>query len=166
MDQTYANWGGHKVRLTWMPNQDPELLHLVTSVHGFCFSKGKIMLVHIKDRGFNMPGGHVDAGELPEQAFHRETLEEGYVKGEIKFLGAIEISHEENLLFDPNGKYPLIGYQLFYRMDITECLPFLRENESTARVWVEPELVPYIMDDHQLSLVVLEEALNKVVSDK
>ncbi|WP_235851574.1 hypothetical protein [Heyndrickxia camelliae] len=44
--------------------------------------------------------------ETPEQAFHREAFEEGYVKGELKYLGAIEVNHKENPHFNPNGKYP------------------------------------------------------------
>lgn len=92
---------------------------------------------------------------------HREAYEEGYVKGNIRYIGMIEVSHEENSLFDPNGKYPKIGYQLFYLMDITECHPFKRKNESTARIWVEPVEVPYIIDDHQLTFLILKEAIKK-----
>lgn len=46
-------------------------------------------------------------------------------------------------------------------MDIEECCPFLRENETTSRIWVEPQEVPYVMNDHKLSLLVLEEALKQ-----
>ncbi|MBB2478810.1 NUDIX domain-containing protein [Bacillus sp. APMAM] len=158
MDQTYVNWNGHHVKLTWLPNRMPNVA-LMTSVHGYCFLDEKIMLVKIDNRGFNMPGGHIEGNETPEQAFHREAYEEGYVKGEIKYLGTIEVNHSDNPLFDPNGIYPLIGYQLFYRMEITECLPFLRKNESLARIWVEPDQISYIIDDHPLTLNILEAAL-------
>ncbi|WP_257350982.1 NUDIX hydrolase [Pseudalkalibacillus decolorationis] len=131
----------------------------VTSVHGFCFSQGNILLVHVNGRGFNIPGGHIDKGETQEEAFHREALEEGYVKGKVQYIGAIEVSHENNPLFVPGGKYPFIGYQVFYRMAIEECLPFRRENETTSRIWVEPEEVPYVINDHELSILVLKEAL-------
>ncbi|GAA0315290.1 hypothetical protein GCM10008967_02260 [Bacillus carboniphilus] len=155
----YVDWGGHNVRLTWLPLHEIKDLKQVTSVHGYCFHEGKILQVHIKGRGFNNPGGHVDEGETPQEAFLREAYEEGYVKGTIQYLGAIEVSHEENPKFDSNGKYPLIGYQLYYRMDITECEPFKRENESTTRIWVEPEEIPYIMDDHAIAFHIIEEAL-------
>lgn len=65
-----------------------------------------------------------------EEAFHREAFEEGYVKRPINYLGAIAVSHEENPLFNANSKYPLIGYQMFYYMEIQECLPFLRKHEQ------------------------------------
>ena len=43
-------------------------------------------------------------------------------------------------------------------MDIEKCHPFLRENETTSRIWGEPEEVQYIMSDHELSLLVLKDA--------
>lgn len=131
----------------------------VTSVHAVCFKDGNILLALIKNRGFNYPGGHIDTGEKLEEALSREVYEEGYVKGTIQYIGAIEVSHKENPLFDPNGKYPLIAYQAFYRMDVTECLPFLHENESIARIWVEPAEVPFVINDHELSKFILQDAL-------
>ncbi|MFD1737742.1 NUDIX hydrolase [Bacillus salitolerans] len=147
------------MKLTWIPVKvlpDPSK---ITSVHGLCFEKGKMVVVHVKGRGFNNPGGHIEKGETPEEAFHREAYEEASVRGNIQLVGMIEVSHEENPLYDQNGKYPLIGYQLYYRMDIIECLPFQREHETTCRIWVEPEEYPYIIDDHELSLLALKEAL-------
>jgi len=88
-----------------------------------------------------------------------DIILEGYVKGTIQYIGAIEVSHEENPLFIEGGKYPIVGYQLFYKMAIQECLPFLREHETITRIWVEPEEVPYIIHDHELAHVILQEAL-------
>ena len=102
---------------------------------------------------------HVEIGENVEEAILRETYEEGYVKGTIKYIGSIEVSHKENLSFDSSGKYPLIAYQAFFRMDVTECLPFLREHESSARIWVEPSEIPFVINDHKLSKLILDDAL-------
>jgi 8-oxo-dGTP diphosphatase len=157
--QTYVNWGKHKVSLQWHPYKSLGPSEIVTSVHSYCFSQGKILLVEVKKRGFNIPGGHIEFGETPEEALHREAYEEGYVKGKIKYIGAIEVNHQDNPHFIQNGPYPLVGYQLFYRMDIEEYLPFLRENETMTRIWVEPEELPYVMNDHELSLLILKEAL-------
>jgi len=122
------------------------------------------LLVHVDGRGFNFPGGHIEKGETPENAMHRETLKEGYVKGHIHYIGAIEVSHEENPLFNANGKYPFIGYQMFYRMDVQDCLPFLREHETLSRIWVEPEEIPYVINDHKFANLVLQAALNSKLS--
>lgn len=156
--QIYVDWGGHKVSLIWHPFKKITQSEKVTSVHSYCFYQDKVLLVQVKERGFNIPGGHIEAGESPKEALHREVYEEGYVKGKVRYIGAIEVNHKDNPYFVPNGQYPLVGYQLFYRMDIEECFPFLRENETTSRIWVEPEEVPYVMEDHELSLHILKEA--------
>ena len=159
LNSIYTKWDSGDVRLTWNSNMEFSKGAIFTSVHAVCIKNGHILLTHILNRGFHFPGGHIETGEKLEQALHREAYEEGYVKGELRYLGAIEVSHEENPLFDRNGKYPLVGYQAFYRLDVTECLPFLREYEATARIWVEPSEVPFVMNDHGLATEILREAL-------
>src|SRR5690554_2455152 len=100
----YVNWDGQNVKLSWIPSENQSNIQEVTSVHGVCFQDEKVLLVNVKGRGYNYPGGHSEEGESPEQAFHREAYEEGYVKGNTIFLGMIEVSHEENPLFDIKGK--------------------------------------------------------------
>ena len=160
MQTVFVDWGGSKVKLTWMPRMKITESLRVTSVHAVCIKDGNVLLAHIKHRGFNYPGGHVETGEKVEEAILRETYEEGYVKGTIKYIGSIEVSHKENPSFDSKGKYPLIGYQAFFRMDVIECLPFLRERESSSRIWVEPSEVPFVINDHELSKLILDDALN------
>jgi 8-oxo-dGTP diphosphatase len=154
-----VQWGSGIVELTWIGSVHLPKLEMVTSVHGCCFVQGKVLLVNIWSRGFTFPGGHIEAGETPEEAFHREVLEEGYVKGRARQVGMIEVSHRNNPQFDPKGKYPLVGYQVFYRMDIEEVLPFIRNEESSCLVWAEPSEVPFVIDDHELALEALKEAL-------
>ncbi len=160
MKPIFVDWGGNYVKLTWHPFMNITKSTIVTSVHAICFREGNVLLAYIKNRGFNFPGGHIDPGEKMEEALCREVYEEGYVKGTIQYLGAIEVSHEKDPLFDPKGKYPIIAYQVFYRMDVTESLPFLREHESITRIWVEPSEIPFVMNDHELSKVILNEALS------
>ncbi|NHM32008.1 NUDIX domain-containing protein [Neobacillus terrae] len=163
-NQIYVAWNGHHIKLTWCTGLIISDTSMVTSVHGYCFSERKVLLVNVKGRGFSVPGGHVEEGETLEEAFHREAFEEGYVRGQIQYIGALEVSHEENPLFDPKGKYPLIGYQAFYRMDIEEVVLFLHENETSCRIWVEPELVPFVLEDNELHRFILEEALSLFIT--
>jgi len=164
MKTVIVYWNGHRVKLTWKPNFQLDELCIVTSVHAICIQDNKVLLSKIKDRGFSYPGGHIESGESTEEAIHREVYEEAYVKGDITYLGAIEVNHDENQTFVPGGKYPMIGYQSFYRMNVKECYPFLRENEGIARIWVEPSEIPYIIDDHELATMILEEAIHFVSS--
>lgn len=159
----YADWAGHYVKLTWLPgNRLPDLKD-VTSIHGVCMEQGKVLLVYVANRGFNLPGGHVEGVEGPEETLLRECMEEGYVKCDsVSLIGMVRVSHEDNPLFDVNGKYPLIGYQLFYRANVVECLPYRRESECTTRIWVEPEEVPYVTHDQELSRWIVEEALKSI----
>lgn len=157
-NKIHVNWGEHRVKLTWLSKKVVDN-QKVTSVHGYCFYQGNLLLVNVEGRGFNIPGGHVEKGESPERTFHREAYEEAYVEGDIQYLGAIEVSHEDNSLFVEGGKYPRIGFQLFYRMDIQKCHPFLREYETTTRIWVEPEEVQHVMNDHELSILILKDAM-------
>ncbi|WP_421382797.1 NUDIX domain-containing protein [Bacillus salacetis] len=154
-----VQWGSGLVELTWIRSEQLPPTELVTSVHGCCFDQGKVLLVNIKGRGFNFPGGHVEAGETPEEALHREVMEEAFVKGKVRQISLIEVSHKNNPEFDPKGKYPLVGYQVFYRMDIKEVLPFLRNNESACRIWAEPSEIPYVINDHEFALEALNEAV-------
>ncbi|MGU3568001.1 NUDIX hydrolase [Paenibacillus sp. D51F] len=157
-----ADWGGHLVRLTWLPGAVPGAGQTVTSVHGVCVDNGHILLVKVSGRGWNLPGGHVEEGESPEEALLRECMEEGCVRcGSSSLLGLIRISHEANPLFDPQGKYPLVAYQAFYKTEVQERMPFISEHECTARVWAEPDQAACALDDHELARLIVKTAVQE-----
>lgn len=132
----HVKWGEAKVKLTWQANNRLPDDGLVTSVHGFCFYKNQLLLVELEHRGWDFPGGHIEEDEAPEESLHREAMEEGYVSGSCQLIGSIKVDHAENPLWDEEGKYPMIGYQAFYKMDIEKIHDFKAEYESTQRIWV------------------------------
>ncbi|WP_447402948.1 NUDIX hydrolase [Lysinibacillus sp. fkY74-1] len=143
MTNTYVNWGESIVKLTWEKNNLLPPHHLITSVHGFCFQGDQLVLVDVNHRGWDFPGGHIEPGESPEDCLKREALEEGYVEGECKLIGHIIVDHSENPLWTKNSPYPKIGYQLFYKMTITNLLPFGGEFESAQRMFVNPNDIAF-----------------------
>lgn len=159
----YADWDGHYVKLTWSATSTLPDMKYITSVHGVCIHNGKVMLVEVASRGFDLPGGHIEENELPEQSLIRECMEEGYVKCDsISLIGMIEVNHEENPLFNPNGKYPLIGYQLFYRTNVIECLPYKSEYECLSRIFVDPQEIPNLIGGRTLSHFIVNEAFHSI----
>ncbi|WP_053070392.1 NUDIX domain-containing protein [Alkalihalobacillus pseudalcaliphilus] len=163
MESVYVDWEVGRVRLTWMPHKKITQDMVVTSVHSVCLWGGHVLLSYIKGRGYNYPGGHIEVGETLEEAIHREVYEEGYVKGIIDYLGCLEVSHRDNERFNPNGKYPMIAYQAFYRMTVTECLDYQGMFEASSRKWVKPVEVGRWSNDHELSKnQILQAALRSI----
>lgn len=160
MTSTYVNWGDATVKLTWKERYESPPHYLITSSHGFCFWEGQLMMVDLEDRGWDFPGGHIESEETPLDCFKREAMEEGYVEGRNKFLGVIKVDHSENPNWDENGPYPKVGYQAFYRMDITGLHSFKAEHESRQRTFIYPsEVSSYYPDWHEVYDEILEAAL-------
>ncbi|TFD99490.1 NUDIX hydrolase [Jeotgalibacillus salarius] len=146
MATTYVKWGEATVKLSWTESGELPDEKSITSVHGFCFHKGQVMLVNLNHRGWDIPGGHVDEGETPLQAFQREVMEEGYVEGDCRMIGYITVDHHENEHWNPAGRYPQVGYQVFFRMDITALHSFASEYEATGRKFVGVHELPEMYD--------------------
>lgn len=160
MSSTYVKWGSSTVKLTWKRADNPPHKDNITSAHGFCFHEGKLLMVDLHDRGWDFPGGHLEAQESTEKCFKREAMEEGYVKGSTTYLGYIEVNHSEDPNWNEHSRYPKIGYQAFYRMDITDILPFKQEHESINRLFINPrEVEHYYRDWNVVYESILEDAL-------
>ncbi|MCM3004075.1 NUDIX hydrolase [Priestia koreensis] len=161
MTTTYVTWGESRVKLTWQPSHELPDRSLITSVHGFCFQDGNLLMVKL-DRGWDFPGGHIEGDETPEHCFAREALEEAYVKGTCELLGYMVIDHNENSAWSEDSPYPKVGFQVFYKMDILELLPFEGKHESVTRTFISPsEVDAYYEDWHNLYQEILDQALVK-----
>ena len=125
-----------------MPTTEIFDAQIITSVHAVCFYEDEVLLVDIKGRGFDLPGGHREDGETSLDCCLHETYEEGYVKGDATRLGYLEVNHSENINWHEGNKYPKIACQAMYRLDITEVLPFKAQFEASKRIFVPLEDVP------------------------
>lgn len=137
MPTVTVNWDGGEVQLTWKSSLSMLNRKYLTSAHGFCFHNQQLLLVQIPNRGWDIPGGHLEVGESPLDCVNREMLEEGYVKGNCFPLGYIVVDHTNNCNWNEKRKYPKKGYQAFFLMNVTEELRFAGENESSHRKWIE-----------------------------
>lgn len=154
-------WGEEKVKLTWKSDRQFPPHNLITSVHGFCFYKNKLLLVNLNHRGWDFPGGHMEAEETPEECFKREAMEESYVKGECQLLGYIIVDHSDNPKWNENSSYPKVGYQVFYRMNVEQLCDFKAEYESVERIFINPNQVCEYYDNWN---EVYQEILNNALS--
>ncbi|HHT7191088.1 TPA: NUDIX hydrolase [Bacillus cereus] len=156
----YTHYGEETVKLTWKSDYILPEYEKITSAHGFCFYDDKVLLIAHPNRGWDFPGGHIEEGELPEDCFNREAWEEGYVKGECILIGYIIVDHSENPHWNEGSPYPKVGYQPFYRMDITELHEFHAEYESDKRMFVKvEEIVSHYHKWNELYDEILKEAV-------
>lgn len=161
MTNLTTKWGKHTVILTWVPAKElRDSLH-VTSTHGFCFHEGQAVLVNLDSRGWDIPGGHMEAGETPEECFAREAMEEASIAGDAEMLGYILVDNRQDPHFVP-GKYPEIGCQVFYRMNVTDYLPFEGVFEASERRLVDPAQIAEHHDGWNVIMdAILAEALKE-----
>lgn len=159
MTSTYVKWGEARVKLTWSEGAQLPSIDRITSVHGFCFRDERLMLVNLNHRGWDFPGGHIEVGESPEECMKREAYEEGYVSGSLSLLGYITVDHSENPVWDKNGPYPKIGFQVFYRVEIDQLHEFEGRYESGERMFISPgEVAHYYQEWNALYQEILDAA--------
>ncbi|WP_306807368.1 NUDIX hydrolase [Mesobacillus jeotgali] len=113
-----------------------------------------------------MTGGHIEPDESPVECFKRETMEEAYVEGHCSPLGRVTVDQSENYLWKEDGPYPKIGYQIFYRMDITKIHEFEAGYESADRIFIDPPRIrEYYADWHEIYDSILSSAIEKKIKN-
>jgi 8-oxo-dGTP diphosphatase len=158
--------------IPWMPKDSEGRLYITDELppqeicgtaFGFAFLGDRLLVTHLKKRGWDIPGGRIEPGETPGQAAVRETWEETFAQVEIVDL----IGIQELELFGPRPEnhrwaYPM-NTQVFFRCRILELAPFEDNAESLERGLFSPEQVRELptMSNHDL---LYEEALRRVIA--
>jgi ADP-ribose pyrophosphatase YjhB (NUDIX family) len=125
------------VESDWLPPRA-----LTTAALAFVFQGDALLLAAIAGRGWDLPGGHLEQGEKPEEAMRREVLEEsGVVVGRARLFAH---QHIHALDPPPDGfRYPHPdAYMVFYLGDVERTEPFVPTEESEGRRFWAPEEAP------------------------
>jgi 8-oxo-dGTP diphosphatase len=98
----------------------------VTSVSAIPFTEsGNIIAVHLRHRGIDLPGGHVEPGELtPGETMNREVMEEACMT--IRDAVLTEVIESDYF------KHP--SYMLLYGAYVDELFDFVPSEEADERV--------------------------------
>ena len=156
--------------ISWLPKPGEGRLYITDELpplevcrtaFGFAFNGNQVLMIRLKNRDWDIPGGKIDPGETPSQAALREVLEEAFVQVEIIDLIGIQ---ELELFGAPPEKfgwiYPL-SVQVYYLCRISKLLPFRKNKESTERGFLTPDYAREIptMKNHE---EIYEEALRRI----
>jgi 8-oxo-dGTP diphosphatase len=132
-------------------------LELVTTVFAFAFDGTHLLLAHLP-RGWEVPGGHIEVGEVPEEALRREILEEtGAVVGPLHPFAQQRIHLACPMPADYRYPYP-DSYQLFFITDVLALGTPHPDSEALAAQCLAPDqarAIPWI----RRNLAVYEAAL-------
>ncbi|MCA9951960.1 MAG: NUDIX domain-containing protein [Anaerolineales bacterium] len=114
------------------------LVGLVTAVFGLIFSGGRFLMTKLRSRGWDIPGGHVEPRETPEETVRREIYEETAVR----VTNLRPFAHKKFTIHapqPPNYKYPYpLCYQLFLLGEVLALDPFIKTEEAAARKLLTP----------------------------
>ncbi len=133
--------------LSWLPSPNESLialssqlppLELISTALVVAFAGDRLLMTELASRGWDIPGGHIEPGEHPEETVRREVLEEtGATLGEPHLLG-----YQRLRLLGPaptSYAYPYPDcYQVFYRAQVISLSDFLPTPEARSRALFPP----------------------------
>lgn len=112
-----------------------------SAAYVFVFKDGALLQTELQEgerpqRQLDIPGGHIDENETPEDAAIRETFEEtGVLIQQPKLVAYSKVSISSEKPERYRYPYPA-SYMLFYKTDSFEEFPFNGNEEVHGRVWL------------------------------
>ena len=116
-------------------------IELCASSYAFVFKNGALLQIDLREgerptRQLDIPGGHVDSGEHPEESIVREVFEEtGVVVKVSKLIACKKVIVKGEKPSDWKYPYP-DGYMLFDLCEIVEEKDFDGNEDTHGRVWL------------------------------
>jgi 8-oxo-dGTP pyrophosphatase MutT (NUDIX family) len=150
--QTDVSWLPKGSTLELVATSEMPPLHLCTSAYVLAFDGERLLMADL-DRGIDVPGGHIDAGETPEDAMRREAKEEtGATVGPATLFAVQKITLSGP---KPDGyAYPYPeSYQLMYFSTRVTPGTFTKDDDSRGAVFIDPSQakdVPWIANNRAL----------------
>ncbi|MHB8598702.1 MAG: NUDIX domain-containing protein [Ktedonobacteraceae bacterium] len=133
--------------IAWLPEPNESQVVLssqlppqefVSTALAVAFAGNHLLMTHLISRGWDIPGGHIEPGEYPEEGVRREVYEEtGATLGQLHLLG-----YQRLRLLGPRPvaySYPYPDcYQAFYWAQVTSLDVFLPTAETRGRALFPP----------------------------
>lgn len=136
---------GYNIPWLPLPNEialilDDQLppLPTITSALALAFDGERILMTKLSQRGWDIPGGHMEPGEMPETAMRREVMEEaGALLTDVQLLGYQRIRLLGQV---PAGyRYPHPdSYQILYLARVDKMVEFASTEEASQRGFFAP----------------------------
>lgn len=142
LQQFDFEYEGRRTQTWFVESEEMPPAHLITAALGFIFDGDSLLLARIEGRDWDLPGGHLEPGEAPEQAMRREVMEEaGAVVGRACLFAHQHIHSDDPV---PEGfRYPHPdAYMVFFLGEVERLAPFVSTLESTERRLFSPEEAP------------------------
>jgi len=137
--ETDLDWLPPGTELSVIKSNKLPAVELITSVFTLCFSGNKLLMINHDERGWDLPGGHIEPGESLEEALRREVLEEaGATLSEYKRF--FHVKTQLNGPKPPEWKYPYpVCYMVCYLSKLDSLNEFKGEFETSDRALLTPE---------------------------
>jgi len=121
-----------------LSDQLPPVEH-TTAALVFAFESDRLLMTQLKSRGWDLPGGHIEPHETPEQSARREVFEEtGARLQQLHCFAHYHIHIDAPKPKDYPYPYP-DSYMVFYWAHIDFLEPFRETEEVSNRHLFDPE---------------------------
>lgn len=112
---------------------------LITAALALIFDGDRFLMTRLNTRGWDIPGGHIEPGESPEETVRREIYEETAVR-----VGPLHLLAYEQFIIHsprpPDYKYPYpTSYQVFFWGKLVSRDPFAPTPEASECRLLTPD---------------------------